>query len=104
MNLVRAPRSTILIKTPECEAPIRDQIGFEAEVTGHANGRLNRIVGDHAGDNKARISALAQPLFQSCTNERIVRAFSDDRLPWQRGDFRLEVVSRLTRAIVRSGF
>src|SRR5713226_8065229 len=47
---------------------------------------------------------LAQYSFEAGANEGAIRSFGNDDLPGKRLRLRFELVSRLARAIVRSGF
>ena len=52
MDFIRCPQAAVKIPAREREAGVGNQKGLKPKIPGHANGRLNGIVGAHSGDDE----------------------------------------------------
>lgn len=101
VNIVGASGRSVPVGPGEREAAVSHEPRAKAEIAGHANGRLDRIVRDDAGHDQRVVAAGSKPGFQIGSDERAVRLFRDDGFAGHRSGLRLEFVSRLARPVVR---
>ena len=88
---------------PESETGVLHQIHGEPQITTGAHGGFYRIVGNHAAYKNARSPGGAQPFRQIRAGKRIASRLAENRFVCQRSDLWLEIMQRLTRAILRIG-
>ena len=101
MNFRSGPDRAIPVLSCKGKAPVFDQEGIETEVSRHASGAFDGIIGDDPGDDEYVLLRGTQPGFEVGANEGAIGLLGYDGFSGQRLRFGLELVSRLPRAIVR---
>lgn len=101
VNLVRGSRNAIPIGLSEGEACIFDQVDGEPEIARMTYGRFDGIVGDDSADGQRVDSLPAEHGIQIGSGKGAVVLLPDHKLSGKRLRLGLEVVKRLSRAIVR---
>src|SRR5437016_14240278 len=88
------------IAAAEGEASVFGEKSAETEIAGHANGGLHGVIRDHAGYDQSEMPRGAQAGFQIGADQGAVGPLGDDPFagPWR--GFGLEIVARLTGAVV----
>ncbi len=104
MHLGGGPELAIPIQPGKRVARIGSQIRLEAEISRHADGGFDRIIGDNAANHETFMTGGAQGTFKSGADEGAVGLLGDHGFArvW-RGE-RLKFVTELLGTVRRLGF